>query len=229
MSLLVFAIRWAGASRATDHDARPFLHTQVKSKADIEQAVYARDAFAKGAYDRAFTWLVQRINKNIVYTVGAFPRAQTPPAASPSADRPVVLVWCLVGYGEETRVIGVLDIYGFEIFESNSFEQFCINYCNEKLQQLFIELTLKTEQEEYMREGIEWEEVKYFNNAIICELIDMNTTGMIAQLDEECLRPGEATDLTYLDKLNSRFKGHAHYESRETSRSDKTLGLESTG
>jgi myosin I len=55
----------------------------------------------------------------------------------------------------------------------------------------------------------------------------MNTTGMLAQLDEECLRPGEATDVTYLDKLNSRFKGHAHYESRETSRSDKSLGLQS--
>ena len=58
-------------------------------------------------------------------------------------------------------MFGLLDIYGFEIFESNGFEQFCINYCNEKLQQLFIELTLKSEQEEYLREGIEVSAIIY--------------------------------------------------------------------
>ena len=78
----------------TDHDARPFLHTQVKSKADIEQAVYARDAFAKGAYDRAFTWLVQRINKNIVYTVGAFPRASPTPLRPHLQALTARLCWC---------------------------------------------------------------------------------------------------------------------------------------
>ena len=168
---------------------------QVKSKANVEQATYARDAYAKALYDRLFSWLVTRINTSIQYK----PK-----------------------YGEDMTVIGVLDIYGFEIFESNSFEQFCINYCNEKLQQIFIELTLKAEQEEYHREGIAWEEVEFFNNAIICELID-SSTGMIAQLDEECMRPGEATDMTYLAKLNNRFKGHAHFESRELKVSDKTL------
>uniref|UniRef100_W5N887 Osteoclast-stimulating factor 1 n=1 Tax=Lepisosteus oculatus TaxID=7918 RepID=W5N887_LEPOC len=68
--------------------------------------------------------------------------------------------------------IGVLDIYGFEIFQKNGFEQFCINFVNEKLQQIFIELTLKAEQEEYIQEGIRWTPIDYFNNKIVCDLIE---------------------------------------------------------
>ena len=83
-------------------------------------------------YEHLFTWIVQFINRKL----------------GPTNYRK----------GDST-VIGVLDIYGFEIFDNNSFEQLCINYCNEKLQQLFIELVLKQEQEEYQREGIEWVQV----------------------------------------------------------------------
>jgi myosin-1 len=68
--------------------------------------------------------------------------------------------------------IGVLDIYGFEIFENNGFEQFCINFVNEKLQQIFIELTLKAEQEEYVREGIAWKPINFFNNKVVCDLVE---------------------------------------------------------
>jgi len=85
--------------------------------------------------------------------------------------------------------------------QSNSFEQFCINLCNEKLQQVFIELTLKSEQEEYVREGIEWTPVKYFNNNIICELIEKKPMGIISLLDETCLL-SESNDQTFLDKLD---------------------------
>jgi myosin-1 len=73
--------------------------------------------------------------------------------------------------------IGVLDIYGFEIFMKNGFEQFCINFVNEKLQQIFIELTLKAEQEEYMSEGIKWTPIDYFNNKIVCDLIESKVSG----------------------------------------------------
>ena len=66
-----------------------------------------------------------------------------------------------------------MDIYGFEIFDNNGFEQLCINFVNEKLQQIFIELTLKSEQEEYRREKIQWTDIKYFNNKEICDIIEM--------------------------------------------------------
>lgn len=129
---------------------------------NTQQAEFGRDALAKAIYDRLFTWIIQRINKSI-------------------------LVPGTTIHKRFNKVIGVLDIYGFEVFDANSFEQFCINYCNEKLQQLFIgefhlichfhdffshifsaflELVLKQEQEEYQREGIQWTNIKYFNNQV---------------------------------------------------------------
>ncbi|XP_078084742.1 unconventional myosin-Ib isoform X2 [Mustelus asterias] len=158
---------------------------KVSTTLNVAQAYYARDALAKNLYNRLFTWLVNRINESI--------KAQTK---------------------VRKKVMGVLDIYGFEIFENNSFEQFIINYCNEKLQQIFIELTLKEEQEEYIKEGIEWTHIEYFNNAIICELIENNTNGILAMLDEECLRPGTVTDETFLEKLNQVCAVHERFESR---------------
>lgn len=146
-------------------------------------AIFARDALAKAVYDRLFTWLVSRLNKSL--KVGSL--------------------------GRKNNVMGILDIYGFEIFKQNSFEQFCINFCNEKLQQLFITLTLKSEQEEYLREGIQWETIDYFDNHIICNLIEQKHVGIISVIDEECLRPGDATDLTLLAKMNNGLAEHPHY------------------
>ncbi|XP_041118428.1 unconventional myosin-Ib isoform X10 [Polyodon spathula] len=166
---------------------------KVSTTLNVAQAYYARDALAKNLYSRLFTWLVNRINESI--------KAQTK---------------------KRKKVMGVLDIYGFEIFEENSFEQFIINYCNEKLQQIFIELTLKEEQEEYIREGIEWTHIEYFNNSVICDLIENNTNGIMAMLDEECLRPGTVTDSTFLEKLNQICADHQHFESR-MSKSSKFL------
>uniref|UniRef100_A0A8B9JYW8 Myosin Ic, paralog a n=1 Tax=Astyanax mexicanus TaxID=7994 RepID=A0A8B9JYW8_ASTMX len=153
----------------------------------LEQALSARDALAKAIYGRTFTWLVQKINQSLAFQ-----------------DEVYYTSKC-------SSVIGLLDIYGFEVFQNNSFEQFCINYCNEKLQQLFIELTLKSEQEEYEAEGIGWESVEYFNNKVICDLVEEKFKGIIAILDEECLRPGEASDITFLEKLEDRLGGHPHF------------------
>ncbi|XP_076854557.1 unconventional myosin-Ih [Brachyhypopomus gauderio] len=148
----------------------------------VDHAIYARDALAKAIYGRTFTWLVSRINESL--------ENQDP---------------------NRKTVIGLLDIYGFEVFYVNSFEQFCINYCNEKLQQLFIQLTLKSEQEEYGAEGIEWEPVQFFNNKIICDLVDEKHRGIISVLDDECMRPGDITDLTFLEKLEEKMGHHPHF------------------
>uniref|UniRef100_A0A671PI92 Osteoclast-stimulating factor 1 n=1 Tax=Sinocyclocheilus anshuiensis TaxID=1608454 RepID=A0A671PI92_9TELE len=114
--------------------------------------------------------------------------------------------------------IGVLDIYGFEIFQKNGFEQFCINFVNEKLQQIFIELTLKAEQEEYVQEGIRWTPIEYFNNKIVCDLIEskVNPPGMMSILDDVCATmhaKGEGADQTMLQKLRMQINNHEHFNS----------------
>nr|CAD7459687.1 unnamed protein product [Timema tahoe] len=163
----------------------------------VSEAEYGRDALAKAVYDRLFTWIVDKINQVLGLESGKKTYMGT--------------------------VIGVLDIYGFEIFDANSFEQFCINYCNEKLQQLFIELVLKQEQEEYQREGIEWRNIEYFNNQIICDLVEEPHKGMLAIVDEACLNVGKVTDELLLEAMDKKLSHHEHYTSRQLKPLDKLL------
>ncbi|XP_069680956.1 unconventional myosin ID isoform X2 [Periplaneta americana] len=165
----------------------------------LPEAEYGRDAFAKAVYDRLFTWIVEKVN-SALYVQGEIGKKS------------------YMG-----TVIGVLDIYGFEIFDANSFEQFCINYCNEKLQQLFIELVLKQEQEEYRREGIEWQNIDFFNNQIICDLVEQPHKGVIAIMDEACLNVGKVTDEMLLEAMDKKLANHKHYTSRQLSPLDKEL------
>uniref|UniRef100_A0A8C9WIB0 Osteoclast-stimulating factor 1 n=1 Tax=Scleropages formosus TaxID=113540 RepID=A0A8C9WIB0_SCLFO len=116
----------------------------------------------------------------------------------------------------EEMTIGVLDIYGFEIFQKNGFEQFCINFVNEKLQQIFIELTLKVEQEEYVQEGIKWVAIEYFNNKVVCDLIEskVNPPGIMSILDDVCATThakGEGADQTLMQKLQAQVGSHEHF------------------
>lgn len=171
----------------------------VEKQLSAGDALYARDAFAKAIYDRMFTWIVGRINEAIDPKLSGVRYA-----------------------GSRNTVIGVLDIYGFEIFENNSFEQFCINYCNEKLQQLFIELVLKQEQEEYMREGIQWIHVDYFNNKVICDLVEQPHKGVLAILDEACLNVGKVTDQMFLEAMAQKLKTD-RFTCRKLAPADKTL------
>jgi myosin-5 len=140
-------------------------------KLNPNQANDARDALAKAVYGRLFDWLVRTINKGI----------QVDPS-NVRAD------------------IGVLDIFGFECFKKNSFEQLCINYTNETLQQQFNQFVFKLEQSEYEREKIKWSFIEFPDNQDCLDLIEHKLNGIFAMLDDECRLPG-ATDI----KLASRM------------------------
>lgn len=174
-------------SEALTHKKLTAKGEEMISPLHFEQAVSSRDALAKAVYGRTFTWLVEKINQSLALKDEIYHSSKG------------------------SSVIGLLDIYGFEVLQHNSFEQFCINYCNEKLQQLFIELTLRSEQEEYETEGIAWETVQYFDNKVICDLIEEKHKGVISILDEECLRPGETCDVSFLEKLESSLGSHPHF------------------
>ncbi|EMC94973.1 hypothetical protein BAUCODRAFT_73113 [Baudoinia panamericana UAMH 10762] len=158
------------------------------SPMNIAQATATRDALAKGIYTNMFDWIVQRVNQSL--------RAR----------------------GALAHSIGILDIYGFEIFERNSFEQLCINYVNEKLQQIFIQLTLKTEQEEYEREQIQWTPIKYFDNKVVCELIEeKRPPGVFAALNDACATAHAdpaAADQTFVQRLNA-LSGNPNFAPRQ--------------
>ncbi|KAI9570317.1 P-loop containing nucleoside triphosphate hydrolase protein [Boletus coccyginus] len=151
------------------------------------QATAVRNALAKAIYNNLFEWIVSRIN------ISMKPRSVT------------------------AQVIGILDIFGFEIFEDNSFEQLCINYVNEKLQQIFIELTLKTEQEEYVREQIKWTPINYFNNQIVCDLIEeRKPPGIFAALNDACATAHAdpaAADNSFVQRT-AMLSSNPHFEAR---------------
>ncbi|CAH3198813.1 unnamed protein product, partial [Porites evermanni] len=107
--------------------------------------------------------------------------------------------------------IGVLDIFGFEDYQHNSFEQFCINFANEKLQFYFNKHVFKLEQDEYVSEGIEWRNVEFVDNSACLDLICGRPTGLLNLIDEESSFPG-ASETSLLDKLNKNQSGHVHYE-----------------
>lgn len=116
-----------------------------------------------------------------------------------------------------TRVVpssshaGILDIFGFEIFKVNSFEQLCINFTNEKLQQFFNAHTFKKEEAVYRQEKIAFDHVEYIDNQPVLDLIEQKPNGILPSLDEE-LRIPRGTDQTYVTKLHGKCKGLKHYQ-----------------
>lgn len=159
---------------------------------DCAAAAANRDTLAKTVYAKLFDWLVENINKSIGQDVDS--KAQ----------------------------IGVLDIYGFESFKNNSFEQFCINFANEKLQQHFNEHVFKMEQEEYKSEKINWSYIEFIDNQDMLDLIEKKPIGIIALLDEACMFP-KSTHVTFATKMFRNFSSHPRLEKTKFSETDFTI------
>ncbi|XP_045766261.1 myosin-VIIa [Maniola jurtina] len=159
-----------------------FAHGEtVVSTLSREQSVDIRDAFVKGIYGRLFVTIVRKINAAIY----------KPKATMRTA-------------------IGVLDIFGFENFDHNSFEQFCINFANENLQQFFVRHIFKLEQEEYNHEGINWQHIEFVDNQDALDLIALKQLNIMALIDEESKFP-KGTDQTMLAKLHKTHGFHRNY------------------
>ncbi|KAI9093230.1 hypothetical protein K1719_027244 [Acacia pycnantha] len=155
----------------------------IAKKLTLWQATDTRDGLAKFIYARLFDWLVEQTNKSLE-----------------------------AGKRCTGRSISILDIYGFESFQKNSFEQFSINYANERLQQHFNRHLFKLEQDDYELDGVDWTKVEFEDNQECLDLFEKKPLGLISLLDEESNFP-RATDLTLANKLrqhlnaNPCFKG----------------------
>ncbi|XP_059714001.1 unconventional myosin-IXa isoform X7 [Haemorhous mexicanus] len=152
----------------------------------LAEAVTVRNSMAKSLYSALFDWIVFRINHALLN----------------SKD---------MEEGTKTLSIGVLDIFGFEDYENNSFEQFCINFANERLQHYFNQHIFKLEQEEYRAEGISWHNIDYIDNSSCINLISKKPTGLLHLLDEESNFP-QATNQTLLDKFKRQHEGSSYIE-----------------
>ncbi|XP_054884050.1 myosin VIIAa isoform X3 [Poeciliopsis prolifica] len=157
----------------------------VSTPLSMEQALDVRDAFVKGIYGRLFVWIVEKINAAIY----------KPTSSQPKALR---------------RSIGLLDIFGFENFTINSFEQLCINFANENLQQFFVRHVFKLEQEEYNLENINWQHIEFTDNQDALDMIAIKPMNIISLIDEESKFP-KGTDTTMLNKLNFQHKLNTNY------------------
>ncbi|CAH2077785.1 unnamed protein product [Thlaspi arvense] len=154
----------------------------IAKRLTLRQATDMRDSLAKIIYASLFNWLVEQINTSLE-----------------------------VGKSRTGRSISILDIYGFESFKKNSFEQFCINYANERLQQHFNRHLFKLEQEEYEGDGIDWTKVEFKDNQECLDLIEKKPIGLVSLLDEESNFP-KATDTTFANKLKQHLKANSCFK-----------------
>lgn len=169
-----------------------FADEVIHKSLSAASAAHSRDALAKSLYSNLFDYLVERVNNSIGQDAGS------------------------------KNFIGVLDIYGFESFAVNSFEQFCINFANEKLQQHFNQHVFKMEQEEYEKEGIDWSYIDFVDNQDILDVIERRTNGIISLLDESCML-ASTTDDQFVQKLYNAFQSEERFSKPRLSQTAFTL------
>ncbi|KAM4604686.1 unconventional myosin-VIIa-like [Polymixia lowei] len=171
---------------------------RVTKPLSSEQASDCRDAFVKAIYNKMFVWIVGRINHVINKTA----------TKSPKYTR---------------QSIGLLDIFGFENFSTNSFEQLCINFANEQLQQFFVSHIFKLEQDEYLKEDIVWKKISFGDNQRTLDLLAGKPCNLLALIDEESHFP-KGTDITMLNKMNQQHRRNNIYIPSKNEH-DKAFGI----
>mmetsp|Transcript_6328 Transcript_6328/g.11222 ORF Transcript_6328/g.11222 Transcript_6328/m.11222 type:complete len:1708 (-) Transcript_6328:148-5271(-) len=158
---------------------------KIRSPVSVRQAADNRDALAKALYGIIFDFIVHKTNLSI-------------------------------GYLPDVKLFaGVLDIFGFECFKMNSFEQLCINFTNERLQQFFNQFVFKLEEQLYEREGIPWDALDFPDNQDAVDILMAKTSGVLAILDEECMVP-QGSDQGFCNKLMRTHKGHRRFDEIKT-------------
>ncbi|KAF0686959.1 Aste57867_21251 [Aphanomyces stellatus] len=158
----------------------------IKAVLDVQKAEDCKEVVAKTIYARLFDWLVERINDCMNYE-----------DSSSNVTDP------------NLRFIGIVDIFGFEIFPHNSLEQLCINFANEKLQQLFTKYVFEMEQEEYKAQEIPWTNIDFPNNMLVVNLFEARK-GLFKLLDEQCLLP-KGSDSALVRSYYDAFAKHPSF------------------
>lgn len=171
-------------STFTTYRIKPPGEDYINKDNTKEAAISSRDALSKHIYSNIFDWLVKIINATL----------------SPSKE------------ASKRPFIGVLDIYGFEHFQRNSYEQFCINYANEKLQNQFNMHVFTLEQQEYEEEEIDWTFLDHHDNTPCIKLIESASKGLFSLLDDECKLGNRGSDKNWAHAIHNKFKSNPHFE-----------------